>query len=118
MINSYWDEPRDAGKFTASPVLSETLGFGGSGQGTKNCVSGGPFANVTVNIGPGFTTQPRCVNRRITDGLSTLTGKTYVNQALAQDTYLKMQEAIYSGPRELSSYWKYGNYVDEYSDAT
>jgi len=98
--HSYWNETLDSGKFSSSPVFDKVLGFGGSGQGANNCVLDGPFANLTVNIGPGFTTQPRCVNRKITDGLSSLTGKTYVDQAKAPTTFWKAQDALYSGPRE------------------
>lgn len=97
---SYWNESIDAGRFSASPVFDLTLGFGGDGQGSKNCVVNGPFANATVNIGPGFTTQPRCVNRKINNGLSTLTGKTYVDSAKAPEKFWEAQEAIYAGPRK------------------
>ncbi|KAF2272331.1 Di-copper centre-containing protein [Westerdykella ornata] len=95
---SYWDEPRDAGSFSKSTVLDGKLGFGGSGKGSKNCLADGPFVNATVNIGPGFKTDPRCVNRKITDNLSTLTGKSYVERALNGEEYWAVQDAIYSGP--------------------
>ncbi|KAI1847898.1 hypothetical protein JX265_001904 [Neoarthrinium moseri] len=94
----YWDEPRDAGKFSSSPVFSPTLGFGGDGKGAKNCVADGPFSNVTVNIGPGFTTQPRCVNRKITNFLSSLSAKAQVTAALNYSTYDTVWNGIYSGP--------------------
>ncbi|KAB5518927.1 hypothetical protein GE09DRAFT_977947 [Coniochaeta sp. 2T2.1] len=94
----YWDETRDAGKFSASPVFDATTGFGGSGAGTSSCLVNGPFVNFTVNIGPGFTTQPRYVNRKITDFLSTQTGTSYVNAALSKTTYAEVLDAIYSGP--------------------
>lgn len=95
---SYWDEPRDAGKFAQSPVFSTTLGMGGTGSGTGTCVQNGPFKNMTVNIGPGFKTQPRCVNRQITDFLSSLTNKAAVDKALAPTTYEEAWISIYNGP--------------------
>ncbi|KAK4185499.1 hypothetical protein QBC35DRAFT_524890 [Podospora australis] len=95
---AYWDETRDAGKFSSSPVFDTTTGFGGSGKGAQNCVQDGPFANLTVNIGPGFKSQPRCVNRRITNALSGQCGSSYVATALKGDTYEKALDAIYSGP--------------------
>ncbi|KAK0616891.1 hypothetical protein B0T14DRAFT_568459 [Immersiella caudata] len=94
----YWDEPRDAGKFSKSPVFDKTLGFGGSGVGSQSCVMDGPLANLTVNIGPGFKTQPRCLNRRITDFLSTACGASYVTAAIGGSTYKQALDAIYSGP--------------------
>jgi tyrosinase len=53
---------------------------------------------MTVNIGPGFTTQPRCVNRKITDFLSAQTGTSYVNTAVSKKTYAEALDTIYSGP--------------------
>ncbi|PVI01791.1 Di-copper centre-containing protein [Periconia macrospinosa] len=94
----YWDEPRDAGKFPQSPVFDTKLGFGGTGSGTNACVSDGPFKNLTVNIGPGFTTQPRCVNRKITNALSSLTNKAAVDKAIAPATYEEAWITIYNGP--------------------
>lgn len=53
---------------------------------------------MTVNIGPGFTTKPRCVNRSITEFLSSLTNQAAVTKALAPTTYEEAWVAIYSGP--------------------
>jgi len=58
----------------------------------------GPYSNITVNIGPGFTSQPRCVNRRITDAMSGSCSKAAVQKALAPDNYEAAWRAIYSGP--------------------
>lgn len=99
----YWDETRDASAFSASPVFDPdpTLGFGGSGRGVGNCVQDGPFVNLTVNIGPGFTSQPRCVNRRITNAFGALCGTTQVKAALSPATYNLVWDTIYSGPHLL-----------------
>jgi tyrosinase len=94
----YWDETKDAGAFSSSPIFDPVLGFGGTGSGANSCLTDGPFVNMTVNIGPGFTTQPRCVNRQITDALSGQTGQSYVDAALNQTTYLTALDGIYSGP--------------------
>ncbi|KAK0726292.1 hypothetical protein B0T21DRAFT_421608 [Apiosordaria backusii] len=97
----YWDETRDAGKFSSSPVFDPATGFGGSGKGPQNCVADGPFVNLTVNIGPGFKSQPRCVNRRITNALSNQCGATQVAAATSGSTYTQALDAIYSGPHLL-----------------
>jgi tyrosinase len=98
MLQSYWDETRDAPNFSTSPVFDTVLGFGGSGKGTPPCVVDGPFVNATVSIGPGFTTQPRCINRRITNALSARCGATAVAASLQPETYETMLDAVYSGP--------------------
>ncbi|KAK4244190.1 hypothetical protein C7999DRAFT_35458 [Corynascus novoguineensis] len=97
----YWDETRDAGKFSSSVIFDPVTGFGGSGQGSGNCVPNGPFANLTVNIGPGFSFEPRCVNRRITDMFSAQTGTQYVEAALNHTNYVDALDGIYSGPHLL-----------------
>jgi tyrosinase len=94
----YWDETRDAGKFASAPVFDSVLGFGGNGQGAKSCVPNGPFSNFSVNIGPGFKSEPRCVNRKITNALSGSCGKKQVQAALNNPTYEKAWVAIYNGP--------------------
>jgi tyrosinase len=94
----WWDETQDAGAFSKSAIFDAELGFGGSGSGSANCLTDGPFVNKTVNIGPGFTTAPRCVNRRITDFLSAQTGQSYVDEALSYPDYVTALDGIYSGP--------------------
>ncbi|KAM7206881.1 hypothetical protein V8F20_002587 [Naviculisporaceae sp. PSN 640] len=98
---AYWDETRDAGKFSSSPVFSATTGVGGSGKGAQSCVMDGPFANLTVNIGPGFKSQPRCINRKITDFFSSQCGSSYVTKALSGKDYATALDGIYSGPHLL-----------------
>jgi tyrosinase len=61
-------------------------------------VQDGPFKNMTVNIGPGFTSQPRCVNRLITNSFSSLVNQTYVDIAVAPSTYDEAWISIYNGP--------------------
>jgi len=94
----WWDESKDAGKFSAAKVFNTTLGFGGDGQGSNNCVVNGPYANMTVNIGAGFQTNPRCVNRKITDVLSTGCSAAQVATAISGANYSAAWLAIYMGP--------------------
>lgn len=96
--SSWWDETQDAGAFSKSAIFDPELGFGGTGSGSANCLTDGPFVNKTVNIGPGFTTAPRCVNRRITDSFSAQTGQAYVDEALSNPDYVTALDGIYSGP--------------------
>lgn len=79
-------------------MFDTTLGFGGTGSGTGACLKDGPFYNMTVNIGPGFTTKPRCINRKITDALGSLMNQAAVTKALAPKTYEEAWISIYNGP--------------------
>lgn len=94
----WWDETKDAGKFSAASIFSTTLGFGGNGQGSKNCVVDGPYANMTINIGPGFQTNPRCVNRKITDALSSGCSSAQVDTATSGANFSTAWLGIYMGP--------------------
>jgi len=79
-------------------LLDPVLGFGGSGQGSANCVPNGPFQNFTINIGPGFTSSPRCVNRKINDAFSGLCSAADVKKATSASTYEEAWVAMYNGP--------------------
>ncbi|PPQ83625.1 hypothetical protein CVT25_006310 [Psilocybe cyanescens] len=85
----YWDWSQDAdsnSSILASPVFNAITGFGGNGvPGTytlpsnnmtakeirpsafQDCIHTGPFANYTLNVGPGKLTTPHCLTRSITD---------------------------------------------------
>jgi tyrosinase len=95
---SWWDETKDAGKFSKAKVFNTTLGFGGSGQGSKNCLADGPYANLQVNIGQGFQTNARCVNRKLTDSLSSQCSAAEVTKAISGKSYDEAWLAIYMGP--------------------
>jgi tyrosinase len=97
----YWDETRDAGNFSTSVIFDPVTGFGGGGKAADPCVPNGPFANLTVNIGPGFGSEARCVNRRITDFFSSQCGTSFVTAALNHTTYESVLDGIYSGPHLL-----------------
>lgn len=94
----WWDETKDAGKFSKAKVFSTALGFGGSGQGSKNCVADGPYANLQVNIGQGFQTNARCVNRKLTDSLSSSCSAKDVATAISGKNYDEAWLDIYMGP--------------------
>jgi tyrosinase len=64
--------PRDAGNHTNSPVLDPVTGFGGNGTGTDFCVTGGPFANSTLTVGPETSCTPEgfCPKRKVNETYS------------------------------------------------
>ena len=77
------------------------LGFGGTGKGPNSCVPDGPFANITVMIGPGFKSQPRCINRRVSNPMSLYSAQSVVDQALKATTYIAAYTAISAGPHTM-----------------
>ena len=104
--NRYWDEPRDAGKFSLSVVFDPVTGFGGNGtraaggQGPAGgCITNGPFVNFVNNLGPGYRKgTPHCIYRLVNDTLSTMVGQAYVNECLAKSTYLEFWPCVEAAP--------------------
>ncbi|KAH8813802.1 hypothetical protein DL96DRAFT_1685119 [Flagelloscypha sp. PMI_526] len=85
----YWNETKDAGAFTKSALLqANDLSFGGDGVASNsNCVSTGPFANLTIHVGPGSQITNHCLNRAISDRSSQSAGQSYVNTCMAKTTF-------------------------------
>ncbi|KAL2172359.1 hypothetical protein VTG60DRAFT_6198 [Thermothelomyces hinnuleus] len=89
---------RQASSLTQSPVSAEPA------RGAATACLDGPFANLTGNVGPGFTSEPRCVNRVISNGPSTQTGTAYVEAALDHSDYAGALDGIYLGPHLFRPY--------------
>jgi len=84
---SYWDEPRDAGKFSKSVVLDPNVGFGGDGVPPSNCIKDGPFVNYTNGIGPGHIISDHCIDRKVNDFASQFANQTFVDQCYQLQNY-------------------------------
>ncbi|KAG9496459.1 hypothetical protein J7337_013047 [Fusarium musae] len=90
---SWWDETRDAGNFMNLPALDPETGLGGNGTGPDNCVTDGPFANSTLDIGPGQTLTDHFLSRKVNEINSTLGNETYVQECHDRSTYLDFWES-------------------------
>lgn len=84
---SYWDEPRDAGKFSKSVILDPVVGFGGDGVPPSNCIRDGPFANYINGIGPGHLISDHCIDRQVSDLASQLANQSFVDQCYSLQNY-------------------------------
>jgi tyrosinase len=98
---TWWDETRDAGRFSASPIFSMThFGRGplktSTNQGT--CIITGVFAHTTLNIGPGQNNIPHCLARAVDENLSKAVTQTFVNNCNAHHNFNEMQKCSYYGP--------------------
>ncbi|OAK97950.1 Di-copper centre-containing protein [Phaeosphaeriaceae sp. SRC1lsM3a] len=94
----YWQEQLDAGKFKSSVLLDPVYGFGGNGQGSKNCIADGPFANYTNVIGPGYSNTVHCIDRRLDDTTSRTSSKSEVDKCLAQTNWSSVWDCIEANP--------------------
>ncbi|KAH8657536.1 hypothetical protein BGZ60DRAFT_493790 [Tricladium varicosporioides] len=94
----YWDEPRDAGKFSKSEVLDPEVGFGGDGVPPSNCIKDGPFVNYTNGIGPGHLISDHCIDRQVNDFTSQFANQTFVDQCYQLQNYSTAWPCIEASP--------------------
>ncbi|KAH8826787.1 hypothetical protein DL96DRAFT_1709936 [Flagelloscypha sp. PMI_526] len=96
----YWNEIADAGAFTSSALLqANDLSFGGDGDASNNnCVSTGPFANLTLHVGPGTQVTNHCLSRAVSDRGSDAAAQSYVDTCLAYTDFSSAWQCIESTP--------------------
>ncbi|KAI5803525.1 hypothetical protein DFH27DRAFT_524926 [Peziza echinospora] len=79
----YWDEARDAGKFSLSSIFDPETGFGGSGdKNNKNCISDGPFKDYTLVMGPGYENTTHCLERSLNNTASLMSEQRNVDACM------------------------------------
>jgi tyrosinase len=59
----YWTEPQDVATFPNNSIFDPETGFGGNGTATTQCVSDGPFANLTIRVNIDLSISPHCLTR-------------------------------------------------------
>lgn len=87
--SSYWDEPREAGKFSKSDIFDPVTGFGGDGVGDEGCIADGPFAGYVNSLGPGFQITDHCITRFVSDEVSLGSSQKHVDKCYEYDTFVK-----------------------------
>lgn len=87
----YWDLQHDSWLHEANASLSDVFdpvtGFGGDGVGTDSCIADGPFANVTLHLGPDYEVTDHCLSRSISTTALAWSNLTWVNEAMAAENY-------------------------------
>lgn len=91
----YWNEVVDAGAFATSPVV---LDFGGEGAEENDwAVVDGPFANLTLYLGPGTTNTVHPLTRQVNETQSVQAGQQFVDALLSMDTFAKFKDTMRPG---------------------
>ncbi|KAJ7054140.1 hypothetical protein C8F01DRAFT_1164078, partial [Mycena amicta] len=87
----YWDWSQDIDSgipLVQSPVFDSVYGFGGNAPGGGGgCVTDGPFAGYTLNLGPGTNVTKHCLQRAFNDHVRSFLSGARVNNVLAQTTF-------------------------------
>jgi hypothetical protein len=119
IVYRWWDETIEAQSPTgftgATAFLNPDTGFGPNGDlDPLGCVSSGPFADVKVNIGPGYQHAERCVSRAVNNNFSSLLTPAVVATSLDYDNYGDMWRDVYSKPH----FWGHGAFLFMVSHST
>ncbi|KAI0011054.1 Di-copper centre-containing protein [Xylariaceae sp. FL0662B] len=95
----YWDEPVDLGNIGGSALWDTELGFGGNGSSSEDqCITDGPFANVTLHFNMDLTTTEVCITRRLNDRAFSSAARENVEKCLAQDGFEEAWNCLEGGP--------------------
>ncbi|KAI5843080.1 hypothetical protein DFP73DRAFT_95413 [Morchella snyderi] len=94
----YWDEPRDAGRFSGAGIFDAQEGFGGGGDGEEGCIRDGPFADYRLHQGPGYAHEEHCISRAIDDNVSSYIGQDAINECLSQPDFQRAWPCIETNP--------------------
>lgn len=94
----YWQEQLDAGRFSSSVIFDPVYGFGGDGAAGTGCITNGPFANYTNALGPGYEVTNHCINRRISNSMSSGSSAQQVNACIAKTSWSTAWNCIEAQP--------------------
>ncbi|KAK5637312.1 hypothetical protein RRF57_013024 [Xylaria bambusicola] len=95
----YWNEPGDVGALNKASILDPKTGFGSGGNGTAQCLTDGPFANVTLRIGWDLKAgKEYCVYRAINGRFFNNAAQKNVDKCLAMATFNDAWRCIEGAP--------------------
>ncbi|OAA60345.1 amino acid transporter [Niveomyces insectorum RCEF 264] len=83
----YWNESSDSANISEATVWDAATGFGGNGTGTDNCVSDGPFSNMTLRINNDLSSSPYCLARNFNPCLFRNAAQANDQACLAKKTF-------------------------------
>ncbi|KAL1852026.1 hypothetical protein VTK73DRAFT_9321 [Phialemonium thermophilum] len=99
--SSYWDQQLDTGAYSRSVLFvppDPALGFGGDGANGTLCIQGGPFADYTNPLGPGYAISDHCIQRRILDAATRTAAPAVVARCLNTTSFVSFWPCIEGGP--------------------
>ncbi|KAH8670203.1 hypothetical protein BGZ60DRAFT_527687 [Tricladium varicosporioides] len=97
-VQPYWEELLDVSNLTASPIFDTVYGFGGDGNGTDNCITDGPFANMTLHLGPVYEVTDHCLSRSLNENAILWANQTYLDTVMAATDYSEAWPLFSSWP--------------------
>ncbi len=89
-MTRYWDEQTDStlgANISTSAIFDPATGFGGDGLGDDSCIQDGPFANLTLHLGPVYEITDHCLSRSINSNAIAWANQTYLDTVYAATNY-------------------------------
>lgn len=90
---AYWNEETDAGNYQGSRVIQDFGGFGHSSE--DFVINNGPFANLTLQIGPGSDNQPHLLSRYVNERQARSSSSWYVQGVKNQKDFATFKDLLY-----------------------
>lgn len=85
-----------------SVIFDPITGFGGNGTGDDSCVTDGPFANLTLHLGPNYDVTDHCLSRAIDNPTFSWANQTYLDECYAAQNYSTAWPLIASKPHSAA----------------
>lgn len=81
-----------------SPVFDATYGFGGTGSGSRRCITTGPFNTTVLHLGPGTAITDHCITRSISNSARSHINAANVQTTLSRTTFETFRTYLENGP--------------------
>ncbi|KAI1335914.1 amino acid transporter [Xylariaceae sp. FL0016] len=113
---AYWDEVAEQAELDtlADSELWSTEYFGGNGSGDDNCVTDGPFANLTLRFNQDGSPTEKCLTRIFSDRQFATAAQENIDECNAIDNYTEAWECWSRDPHSAG----HGGVGGIMSDAT
>jgi tyrosinase len=86
-VQPYREELLYSDNLTASAIFDTEYGFGDDGNGTDECIIDGPFANVTLHLGPIYEVTDHCISKGLNSNAIKWANQTYLDIVFAVQNY-------------------------------
>ncbi|CAG9983394.1 unnamed protein product [Clonostachys byssicola] len=91
----YWNETIDMDDLAGSEIFDPDTGFGGEGG---DCVTDGPFVNLTLHMSSNSTSDSYCLSRSLNSNGFQTGAQEYIDECYNTDTYEEAFECYQVNP--------------------
>ncbi|KAJ5734069.1 Amino acid transporter [Penicillium malachiteum] len=96
----YWPIADDVEDFPNVGILDPEFGFGGNGTGVTNCVTDGPFADLTLHMKEDRSIGEYCLSRHLNQTYLALGSISGINTCFAVQIYSSAWQCYGANPHQ------------------